>query len=63
MKPFKEISIKHENLELIVRVIKNDDYKGEAFVQLRIYEQNKIYAYVPEKNLTEFLRDICGSRS
>lgn len=50
-----EILITKDGDDWIVRVVKNEDWKGEALCQMRMYE-GVCYTYVAQKNFNKFLQ-------
>lgn len=55
MKSYKsEILVTVGKDEWIVRVVANDEYKGEALAQVRMFE-SRAYAYVAERNVGKLL--------
>lgn len=56
----REMLFSYLGFEMIIRVVDNSNWKGEAFADIRGYENGRYYAYVPEKHLLGFLWGLSG---
>jgi len=52
---YREIFLKDGDLEFVVRVVKDEEYKGADLFQIENFGKRS-YVYTPEKNLSEVLR-------